>query len=241
MIRYGFAAVWLSDRSGMVDHPAPIVRRSLHREVKEVDRTSVSKFGLRFVAAGSVAFLVGCGSQNTESVSSNRSQPPSSETRPAASTQAPSTPSSGSAHGLAWDVPSGFTQDTPSGTMRVAQYKIPASQEGTRGGELALFYFGAGVGGDTQSNLQRWANQFKQADGGDPMAKAKVETFKAKSGLSVTTIHLTGRYQTSGMGSGPNYDMPGWAWFFKAVGPEAVLTAQHEQLLHLYQSVRLGS
>lgn len=216
--------------------------------------TSVSRFGLRFLAAGLLALLVGCGSQNAESVSSSKSsQAASSTEKPAASNPAPAAPSNGSAHGLAWDVPSGFTQDTPSGTMRVAQYKIPAAEEGMRAGELALFFFGAGVGGDTQSNLERWANQFKQADGSDPMAKAKVESFKAKSGLSVTTIQVTGRYQTSGMGSGPSYDMPGWAlygavvegqggpWFFKAVGPESVLAAQHEHLLHLYQSVRLGS
>jgi hypothetical protein len=217
-----------------------------------VNTTRVSRFGLRFLAAGLVAVLAGCGSQNSESVSSNRSQPAGSETKPAAN-PTPANPSNGSAHGLVWDVPSGFVQDTPSGTMRVAQYKIPSGQEGMRDGEMALFFFGPGVGGDTQSNLQRWANQFKQADGSDPMTRAKVETFKAKSGLSVTTIQLSGRYQTSGMGSGPNYDMPGWAlfgavvegqggpWFFKAVGPEAVLTAQHDHVLHLFQSVRLGS
>jgi hypothetical protein len=134
--------------------------------------------------------------------------------------------------------------------MRVAQYLLPDPQDKMTGGELALFFFGAGVGGDTQANLARWAQQFRQADEGDPMANALINSFTTESGLKVTTIELTGTYQPGTMSSAPSFDHPGWAlfgavvegeggpWFFKAVGPEAVMEHHHDRLLSLYEGIR---
>lgn len=158
-----------------------------------------------------------------------------------------------SLQGLTWDVASGLKSEQPANTMRIAQYRIPSEKDGIKDGEVAVFYFGVGSGGGTQANLERWASQFTQADGGDPMAKAQVESVTSAGGLKVTTISLTGRYQSSGMGSGPSYDEPGWRlfgavvegqggpWFFKAVGPESVLDRWRPRLLEMYKGLRLAS
>ncbi len=155
--------------------------------------------------------------------------------------------------GLSWDVASGLKSEQPANTMRIAQYRVPAGKDGVKDGEIAVFFFGVGSGGGTQANLERWASQFTQADGGDPMAKAKIESTTSKGGLKVTMISLAGRYQSSGMGGGPSYDEPGWQlfgavvegqggpWFFKAVGPESVIDRWRPRIVEMYKGLRLAS
>ena len=154
--------------------------------------------------------------------------------------------------GLQWDIAEGLQSEPPPNVMRIAQYRIPSRQEGVKDGELAVFFFGAGSGGGTQANLERWAGQFKQDDGGDPMGKAKIENLTSTGGLKVTTILLAGRYESSGMGGGPSYDEPGWKlfgaviegqggpWFFKAVGPESVIDQYRSGLLEMCKGLRVA-
>jgi hypothetical protein len=116
-----------------------------------------------------------------------------------------------------------------------------------------MFFFGPGVGGETQANIERWALQFKQPDGTEPMSKATLDTFDTAAGLKVTTIELIGTYQPGTMSSAPSFDHPGWAlygavvegeggpWFFKAVGPKAVIDRHREALLTLYRGLRPAS
>jgi hypothetical protein len=155
--------------------------------------------------------------------------------------------------GLTWDVAAGLKGEQPANTMRIAQYRIPSGRDGVKDGEIAVFFFGAGSGGGTQANLERWAGQFTQPDGSDPVKKAKIDSLKSKGGLKVTTISLAGRYESSGMGGGPSYDEPGWQlfgavvegqggpWFFKAVGPESVIDHWRPQIMDMYKGLRLGS
>lgn len=203
--------------------------------------------------------MIGCtGGQNTESIKSENSQ--ATKTMPAQqpaeqpAAQAPTLEEGmDGAQGLVWIVPEGFQSETPANTMRIAQYKIPSGAPGTKDGELVVFFFGAGQGGAVQANIERWAGQFKQDDGSDPMKRAKVGNMKSASGLAVTTVELSGHYVSSMMGSGPSYDEPGWRlygavvegpggpWFFKAAGPEAVIQKNRDALTKLYQGVRTHS
>lgn len=206
------------------------------------------------VLAGA-SVMSGCNS-NTEKV--DRSRPAADarqETRaPAAQSQPERAENAGggthaSSNGLAWEVPSGFRQEAPANTMRVAQYRIPSGRDGVKDGELVVFFFGPGQGGGTQDNLARWAGQFKQDDGSDPMQKANIETFTSSGGMKVTTIELSGHYESSMMGGGPSYNEPGWRlygavvegeggpWFFKAVGPEDVMLQSKGQLLALFKGL----
>ena len=193
------------------------------------------------------AGIAGC-SQNTERAGSADSQSTPPAAKPAAASAA--APSGGEgANGIAWSAPAGWIKEQPASQMRAAQYRLPSGTTGVKDAEMAAFYFGAGQGGQTQANLERWAGQFIQPDGSEPMKNAKIGNFATSTGLKVTTIELRGHYQSGGMG-GPSYDEPGWKlfgavvegsggpWFFKTVGPEAVIDKQHGSILEFLKGLR---
>lgn len=154
-------------------------------------------------------------------------------------------PSRGGAD-LTWKSPAGWTEETPSSSMRRAQYRIP----GPGGpGELAVFYFGPGQGGDAQANAARWAAQFRRPDGRPAGEAAKTREVKV-GGIRVTLVEVTGTY-VGGMGSGPsgterpNYMLlgaiaqgPDANWFFRATGPQPTLEAQRTAFDELVRSIR---
>ncbi len=208
-----------------------------------------------WLSMGVVLFVVGtvgCMSSNTEKISDEEQKTVQElpQGHPVASL--PTGPTD-SANDLTWDVAESFVRVVPANAMRVAQYQLQAAGDEEENGELAVFYFGPGVGGGTEANLGRWAGQFRQADGLDPMQEARTETFTSSGGLKVTTIEVSGHYVSMSMGSGPSYDQEGWAlygavvegekgpWFFKAVGPGDLMGRFHDALHQLYQDVRPAS
>ncbi len=120
--------------------------------------------------------------------------------------------------------------DVPEGMrmMRKAVLNIPA-KDGSKVAEVIFYHFGAGQGGDTQANVQRWLGQFS-----DKTTPEKIET-KDASGTKVTFVTVAGTYQ-SGMPMGPKTPMTGYALigaileddaggsvFVKCTGPDAVI------------------
>lgn len=149
--------------------------------------------------------------------------------------------------GLTWTVPLGWKAETPSSSMRRAQYRVPGP-----GGdaELVVFYFGPGQGGDAMSNARRWAGQFRQPDGRDPTAAMKTREADV-GGLKVTTVEVRGTY-SGGMGGtveekaghqllGAIAAGPDANWFFKLTGPEKTVTAQKAAFEGLIRSLKKGS
>jgi len=153
---------------------------------------------------------------------------------------------SGAADGLIWKAPAGWTEETPASSMRRAQYRIP----GPGGpGEMVVFYFGPGQGGDAKANAARWAAQFHRADGGPVGDAAKIREIKIGD-IPVTLVEVAGIY-VGGMGSGPsgpekpNYMLlgaiaqgPDANWFFRATGPRATLEAQRAAFDDLIRSIK---
>ncbi|MEQ1860356.1 MAG: hypothetical protein ABMA13_10500 [Chthoniobacteraceae bacterium] len=112
--------------------------------------------------------------------------------------------------------------------MRKAVLNIPG-KDGAKPAEIIFYHFGAGQGGDTQANVQRWVAQFSEKT-----APEKIET-KDGAGTKVTFVTLTGTYQ-SGMPMGPKTPMSGYSLlgaiiedaeggsvFVKCTGPESVV------------------
>jgi len=136
---------------------------------------------------------------------------------------------------VTFTAPSDWVKETPSSSMRKAQYKWPG-QQGKGDAELAVFYF-PGTGGSVEANLQRWFGQFKQPDGSpttDHVSQKKLQV----NGMQVTEVFVTGTYLKSTspmMMQGPVEELPDYAmlaaivetpngpWFFKATGPEATI------------------
>lgn len=135
---------------------------------------------------------------------------------------------------ITYTVPEGWITETPSSSMRKAQFKLPGQGE-SGNAEMAVFNF-PGTGGSVDGNLDRWYGQFKQPDGSATMGHAEKEKIEVND-LSVTTVYVTGTYlqSTSLMMTGPVeektdfallaaiIDLPSGPWFFKAVGPKETI------------------
>ncbi|HEX5041595.1 MAG TPA: hypothetical protein VFV75_01755 [Candidatus Polarisedimenticolaceae bacterium] len=163
--------------------------------------------------------------------------------------QAPDPMSGRGTSGIVWKTPAGWVEETPSSNLRRGQYRVPG-----KGGdaELAIFYFGAGQGGDPTANAQRWASQFKQPGGGDPLEAMKTQTLDMK-GTKVLLVETAGTYVNTAMnpadvGEKPNYALlgavvpgPDANWFFKLTGPQATVKEQRDRFLQLLQSIQKGA
>lgn len=145
-------------------------------------------------------------------------------------------PSASSTTGdLQFKTPAGWVSETPTSSMRVAQYQLPAAEGDAEAASLVVFYFGAGQGGSVQANLDRWMGQLQQPNGGSSKDAAKTETLTV-NGMKVTLLDVRGTYGGGDMGGGsaqpkPNYRMragviesPKGAYFIKLVGPEKTVS-----------------
>lgn len=170
--------------------------------------------------------------------------PPTGGSRPAQPAPAAPGPSAGGT--LTWTAPAGWTPETPSSSMRRAQYRIP----GTGGaGEFVVFYFGPGQGGDAKSNVARWAGQFRRPDGSPVSSEVKTRDIKVGD-IPVVLVEITGTY-VGGMGGvptggdRPNYMLlgaiakgPDAEWFFRATGPRTTLEPQRGAFEQMVRSIR---
>ncbi len=151
---------------------------------------------------------------------------------------------------LEWDVPREWIEVPPESTMRQAQYRVPGSAGDA---ECVVFYFGPGQGGDPHSNAVRWANQFRQVDGGSSVDAMRVTALE-DAHLPTRLVEVTGVYDGGmTMTDAPaeareNYMLLGGIaeaadapWFFKFTGPEATVRAHRQAFVDMLESVRVGS
>jgi hypothetical protein len=111
-----------------------------------------------------------------------------------------------------------------------------------------VFFFGAGQGGGTEDNIQRWVDQVNVPAGQQP-ERQRLEV----SGLAVTWVEAHGELQPSTTGMGPAtpqpahslfgavVEGPGGPWFFKATGPTETMKAARAGFLELLGSLRLAA
>ena len=129
-------------------------------------------------------------------------------------------------------VPTEWTEQTPSSSMRKGQYALPKAEGDSEDGELAVFYFGPGQGGSVEANIDRWIGQISQADGSSSKDKAKINK-KEIGGMPLTLVDVSGTYSAGMMSNAPprqgyrllaavaeTSDGP---WFFKLTGPEKTI------------------
>jgi hypothetical protein len=128
----------------------------------------------------------------------------------------------------------GWITETPTSSMRKAQFRLPGA-DGAADASLVVYFFGTGGGGGVEANLTRWAGQFEQADGSDSMKSLK-SSKRALGNVPVTEADLSGTYvaETS-PGSGVRVREEGWRMlasileassgthYVKLVGPAATV------------------
>jgi hypothetical protein len=150
--------------------------------------------------------------------------------------------------GMTWSAPAGWVETEPVSAMRKAQYRIPGDAGDA---EMVVYYFGPKQGGDVDTNIQRWINEFAQPDGRPSDEVARIETPQVP-GVSVKTVEVTGTYSGGAtmLGGGeplPDYMLlaavaqgPDANWFFKLTGPEATVTPQREAFREMIGSLKVG-
>jgi len=126
--------------------------------------------------------------------------------------------------GLEWKVPAGWT-DQGARNLRLATY-IVAGQGSAARAECAVYYFGPGQGGPTDSNLDRWIGEFENPG---PPERTRLTI----NGIAVARVRVKGGYlaHSGSMGGAmetalPDHELlgaivegPQGSLFFKLVGP----------------------
>ena len=205
----------------------------------------LGSFGLPFLA--SVVWLA-CGSQPETARTSAPPEAPPASPQPVSSVADASGKAVDKSFGpIKAKVPSEWTEQTPSSSMRKAQYALPKAAGDGEDGELAVFYFGPGQGGSVEANIERWIGQISQPDGSSSKDKAKTNK-KEIGGMPVTLVDVSGTYSAGMMSNAPprqGYRMlaavaetPEGPWFFKLTGPEKTIakwSSSFDQLISSFK------
>jgi len=143
-------------------------------------------------------------------------------------------------------VPKEWEKETPSSSMRLAQWTIPGP-----GGdaELVVFRFPGGAGG-VQANVDRWKGQFQPPEGKTIDDVTTVEEMKAGD-LEVTLVDVQGRYVAAMQpGAEAKHDAPdyrmlaaiiqgsGDPFFLKATGPAKTLEVWREPYEAMLKAIK---
>jgi hypothetical protein len=121
--------------------------------------------------------------------------------------------------------------------MRAGQFTYDHAEEALADVDMVIFFFGAGQGGGTQANIDRWLSQFE----GAPESKTEE---KEMGGKQVTLVTAKGTYLDSmGGPMGPKTPKPDYTMlaailpspegdvFLKVTGPNASVAAMQEAFM----------
>ena len=191
----------------------------------------IGSFGLLFLT---LLFWLACSAQpETARTSAPPETPPSASPQPASTVAGEAGSAVEKSFGpIKAKVPAEWIEQTPSSSMRKAQYALPKVAGDGEDGELAVFYFGLGQGGSVEANIERWIGQISQPDGSSSKDKAKTNK-KEIGGMPVTLVDVSGTYSAGMMSNAPprqGYRMLAAVaetaegpWFFKLTGPEKTI------------------
>ena len=142
---------------------------------------------------------------------------------------------------LEWDDPKQWKKVPPSSSMRVASYQIPPTAGDKEIAELNVFV----LGGDVESNIQRWIDEFSKFD-----PKTLSRTDRVVNDMTEAVVEIPNGTFSGGMNSDSasvNFGLLGGIvvtpedakYFFKLTGPAATVSGAREAFYGLLDSVRL--
>jgi hypothetical protein len=197
----------------------------------------------RFALLSILILLLTCFAACRKHEEATSGKAPDSGVGPISSRGTPATAPGGKSAQIDFDLPQGWTAETPKSGMRLAQ----ASIRGPAGpGEMAVFFFGTGDGGGVEANIQRWTDQVEAGAGTPKPERGTLESH----GLKVSWVDVHGTLKPSSMGMGPSTPVPdarlygavvegpGGPWFFKVTGPDKTLGPQRDAFFSMMKSVR---
>ncbi|MBI5361961.1 MAG: hypothetical protein HZA53_02205 [Planctomycetes bacterium] len=130
--------------------------------------------------------------------------------------------------GLVLHAEPGWQVETPSSSMRRAQYLLPRAEGDAQDAALVVYHFGTS-GGSKEANIERWKSQFEGAGGSVELTQSNRRN---ANGLDVLDVAASGTYVAeTAPGSGVRVNEPGWRmlasivdtpegpYYVKLVGP----------------------
>jgi hypothetical protein len=142
------------------------------------------------------------------------------------------------AGGLQFVMPGRWIAEPAADDVRAGQWRLPASRGAAPGpddGQLVVFYFGPGLGGTAQENIEGWRGTIRDASG-HPVAGAV--TTRRAGGFKVTELVAAGAYLDPAPMAGmppavrPGYQLAGAViegpqgnLYWRLTGPAALVTA----------------
>ena len=144
--------------------------------------------------------------------------------------------------GMEFDKPALWGWITPTMRFRTLQYTVPGT-DGEPAADLIFSVFASGDGGPVDANIDRWAGQFRPAEGMPPSERrATIEV----DGMTVKMIELEGSY--AGMGAaaprpewaqlGAIMQAPGRNIYIRLLGPQKTVMANKDAYEALIRSAR---
>lgn len=130
--------------------------------------------------------------------------------------------------------------------MQKARYLVPPAAGDPEGATVTVFYFGPGMGGSVEANIDRWVGQFK---GVDPKLVKKSERAVGdmtqhiveipQGEFSSSMMGMTGGEAKTGWGMlGAVVEAPSGKYFFKMVGPSKSVTGGRAGFMQLLESIQ---
>jgi hypothetical protein len=142
------------------------------------------------------------------------------------------------AGGLQFVMPARWVAEAGANPVRAGQWRIPAARGAALGpddGELVVFYFGPGLGGTAQENIDGWRGALRDASG-NPVA-GEVKTRQAGN-FKISELVAAGFYRDPAPMAGlppivrPGYELAGAViespkgnLYWRLIGPEPLVTA----------------
>jgi hypothetical protein len=148
---------------------------------------------------------------------------------------------------ITWKNPEKWVPTAAGSVMQKARYLAPPAEGDKEGATLTVFYFGPGMGGTVEANIDRWIGQFKNVV---PAAIKKGERTKDKFTLHTVEVP-EGVFEAGMMGGTPDQGpKPAWGmlgavveapsgkYFFKLVGPKRTVAASKQDFDALLESIQ---
>jgi hypothetical protein len=147
------------------------------------------------LAAMTAAMLPGCGNGSNDPVDAS-AQPSSSPTTPPAAPAAPPAAQTVAEFlGLRAPKPATWIWHPPRNAMIQTNYTVPGI-DGSKPADLNVYYFGEGLGGSVEANIERWKSQFRSPDGYE--VEPLIDHIDV-AGIPVTLVELEGEWMQMGM------------------------------------------
>jgi hypothetical protein len=152
---------------------------------------------------------------------------------------------------LQFTLPAKWQIEQVESPARGGQWRVPPLKPDGEGGEVVVFYFGAGVGGSAKENIEAWIGTMSNPEGHS--AASELKHRQSVTGFKISQVVIFGTYNQAVTEPGvppqmkTNYgllgaviDNPQGNIYWRFTGPEALIAATLPLFNKVIDSVKLA-